>query len=582
MEIPKPEHPRPDFERGEWLNLNGKWQFEIDDSDNRMEEGLKTCEQFSRHITVPFPPESKLSGIRQTGFMNSIWYRREFRVPREWVGGRVLLRFGAVDYEAKVWVNGREVGQHRGGYTPFAFDVTEYITFDASNEVVVNALDDNRTQLQASGKQSSRLESFECFYTRVTGIWQTVWLELVPKTYIGSFKLIPIEDGSKIYVEVKVGGDREITNLRVTASLEGRAVVSSHRELPPHPATLCINAIDLRKWSPEDPILYDLTLEVSDMGERTDIVHSYFGIRRIGIKGNSIVLNDRKRFLRFVLDQGYYPDGIYTAPSDDALRRDIELSLEMGFDGARLHQKVFEPRFLYWADRLGYLVTGEYGDWGADLSNPVAREALLDEWVEVIERDLNHPSIIIWTPFNERVFRRNDRPIADFLRRMYKITKALDPTRPVIDTSGYVHVDTDIYDVHDYEQDPMTFESHYAKFGQTGSGQDLWINSREESTEYDGQPVMISEYGGTWWNPGQPSESKAWGYGEKPTTTEEFLTRYRSLTGSLLFNPHISAFCYTQLYDVEQEVNGLLSYNRQPKFDLREVKKINQEVAAIE
>jgi beta-galactosidase/beta-glucuronidase len=377
-------------------------------------------------------------------------------------------------------------------------------------------------------------------------------------------------------------GKRGSANFRVAAFLEGQTVTSSQARASSQPVTLCIEATGMRRWSPEDPILYDLTLELSDGHGATDVIHSYVGLREISIEGDGIVLNDRRRFLRLVLDQGYYPDGIYTAPSDEALRRDIELSMEMGFDGARLHQKVFEPRFLYWADRLGYLVTGEYGDWGADLSNPVAREALIDEWVEVMERDLNHPSIVIWTPFNERVFKGSDRPIADFLRRIYRMTKSLDPTRPVIDTSGYVHVATDIYDIHDYEQDPLIFRSHYDKFGQTGSTGDLWTNDPKESVAHAGQPVMISEYGGTWWNPAQPSDSKAWGYGLRPTTEGEFMARYRSLAESLLLNPRISAFCYTQLYDIEQEVNGLLSYDRRPKFDPSKIKGINRQAAAIE
>jgi beta-galactosidase/beta-glucuronidase len=582
MEIPRPEHPRPDFKREAWLNLNGRWQFEINSSGKRAEKGLKAGERFSQNIIVPFPPESTLSGIGRKSFMNSIWYRREFTVPGKWAGERVLLHFGAVDYEARAWVNGREVGHHRGGYTPFTCDVTGAISFDESNELVVNALDDNRTQLQASGKQSSRPESYGCLYTRVTGIWQTVWLESVPKAYISNFRLLPIEGGSRIYVEARAVGGREVADFRVTASLQGQTVASSRAKASSQRVALCIEAAGLKRWSPEDPTLYDLTLELSDSDEATDTVQSYLGIREVNIEGDVILLNDRRRFLRLVLDQGYYPDGIYTAPSDEALRRDIELAQEMGFDGARLHQKVFEPRYLYWADKLGYLVAGEYGDWGADLSNPVAREALIDEWAEVIERDFNHPSIVIWTPFNERSFESSNRPIADFLRRIYKMTRSLDPTRPVIDTSGYVHVATDIYDIHDYEQDPLIFRSHYEKFGLTGSDKDLWTNEPKESAAYTGQPVMISEYGGTWWNPQQPSDSKAWGYGLRPTTEGEFMARYRSLTESLLSNPRISAFCYTQLYDIEQEVNGLLSYDRRPKFNPREIEEINEQTAAME
>jgi beta-galactosidase/beta-glucuronidase len=582
MDIPRPEYPRPGLRREDWLNLNGEWQFEIDRPGNRIEEGPPSLKALSRKITVPFPPESKLSGICETDFMNHVWYGRNVRVPSEWAEKVVLLNFGAVDYEARVWVNGREVGHHRGGYTPFTCDVTDAVDLDGSNEVVVGVLDDPRTKLQASGKQSPRRESFGCYYTRVTGIWQTVWMEAVPRTYVANLRLWPIEDATRICVEVTVKGKQEPSNVRATISLNGRDIASYRTEASSYPATFSMDVADLKKWSPEDPILYDLELGLTAENGGVDLMSSYFGVRKIGIRGNAIMLNGAKRFLRLVLDQGYYPDGVYTAPSDDALREDIELSMELGFDGARLHQKVFEPRFLYWADRLGYLVTGEFADWGADLSNPLARECLLGEWLEAIERDFNHPSIILWTPFNEREFKRSDTAIADFLRRAVKVTRLLDPTRPVIDASGYVHVETDVYDIHDYEQQPSTFRSHYDRFARTGLGQDLWVNSREDSVGYDGQPVMVSEYGGTWWNPGQPSESNGWGYGSRPSTVSEFLERYRSLTESLLFNPNISALCYTQLYDIEQEMNGLLYYERRPKFDPKEIRGINRQRAAME
>jgi len=582
MEIPRPEHPRPDFKREKWLNLNGRWQFHIAPPKRGIRKVHKPPEEFSREITVPFPPESKLSGICETGFMNEVWYRRTFKIPRTWSGKTLLLHFGAVDYEAEVWVNGRKVGFHRGGYTPFSIDITGCASIGEKNEIVVAVSDDNRKGLQASGKQSARRKSFGCYYTRVTGIWQTVWLEAVPRTHIGHFRFVPSYDGSKIYVQLRLEGQRELAKAKVTFSLDESEVACSKKLLPSFHPTLSLETNGLKRWSPEEPVLYDVQLEALDKIDDIDVVNSYFGLRKVSVKGSYIVLNGKRKFLRLILDQGYYPDGIYTSPSDEALRRDIELAMEMGFDGARLHQKVFEPRFLYWADKLGYLVTGEYADWGSDLSNPFVREALLDEWIEVLERDFNHPSILIWTPFNERVFKRSDKDVMNFIRRVVKVTRLLDPTRPIIDSSGYVHVETDIFDIHDYEQDPVAFRSHYEKFGETGSGKDLWINFREESVEYSGQPVMVSEYGGTWWNPEHAKERKAWGYGKRPKTKEEFLARYKSLTESLLSNPRISAFCYTQLYDIEQEVNGLLSYDRRPKFDTGTIRKINTQVAAIE
>jgi hypothetical protein len=321
-----------------------------------------------------------------------------------------------------------------------------------------------------------------------------------------------------------------------------------------------------------------LQLEVAGQDGSSDQVRSYFGLRDISWH-DGLRINGKKLFMRLVLDQGYYPDGIYTAPSDEELKADIERSLALGFNGARLHQKVFEPRFLYWADRLGYLVWGEHGSWGLAIDKPEALQIFLPEWSEIVERDRNHPAVIGWCPLNETrpgVCHRGHKP--EFVRTVYGITKKLDPTRPVIDTSGYVHVDTDLYDVHDYDQDPVTFRQRYQDFIQGK----VFVNYPQEE-QYEGQPYWISEYGGIWWQPGAPAEDKkAWGYGKRPASEEEFIERYRGLTSALLENPEICGFCYTQLYDVEQEVNGLYTYGRQPKFPQAAIRRLNSQPAAYE
>ncbi len=328
-----------------------------------------------------------------------------------------------------------------------------------------------------------------------------------------------------------------------------------------------------RAWSPTDPFLYDLELRLLEGRRVVDRVESYFGLRKVHLAPPAICLNNRPVFQRLVLDQGYYPDGIYTAPSDEALRRDIEIAKAAGFNGARLHQKVFEPRFLYWADRLGYLVWGEFGDWGLDYSHPEALETMLPQWLEVLERDCNHPAIVGWCPFNET----NERQRPELLRLIHGATKAIDPTRPAIDTSGYVHVETDVDDCHDYQQDPELLASHFGAFAEGGPP---WRNS-EADASHQGQPFFVSEYGGIWWNPGQ-ADDKAWGYGERPGTEQEFLQRYRGLTEALLLHPRMCGFCYTQLYDIEQEVNGLYTYDRRAKFDPVVIRAINEQKAAIE
>ena len=582
MEVPRPEHPRPDFQRSGWINLNGPWQFEIDRERKGMEHGYTSGSNLTKRITIPFPPESRLSGVGERDFMESVWYRRKVKIPGEWRDSRTMLHFGAVDYESWAWVNGIPVGHHKGGYSSFEYDITTAVRETEEAEIVVRVLDDNRTGLQACGKQSTEPESYGCHYTRVTGIWQTVWLEKVPTTYISHFRVAPDPASGRAFIAVNLGGPPASGTLGVTVSRDGNEIAKSEVELGMPSTCLSVGIPGPNMWSPEDPQLYGMKLELSMRDGESDSVSSYFGIRSFELRGSKILLNGRPRFLRLVLDQGYYPDGIYTAPSDDALRNDILISKEMGFDGARLHQKVFEPRLLHWCDVLGYLVAGEYGDWGAEIENPSTHESIMNEWTEVVLRDINHPSIVIWTPFNERALGKAEGTVRDFLRDMVRLTRALDHTRPVIDTSGHMHVETDIYDIHDYEQDPKEFRSHYERFGQTGIPSDLRRPEGDESVPYQGQPFIVSEYGGTWWNPDAPADGRSWGYGERPASAEAFVERYRALTDVILSNPRASGFCYTQLCDVEQEVNGLLTYERRPKFSTKSIREVNSQRAAIE
>jgi len=572
LSIPRPEYPRPQMVRDNWLNLNGIWEFQVDAGLSGEERGLYQGGEFSQTINVPFCPESKLSGINYNDFLRCIWYRRKFHLPGNWRKMRIFLHFGAVDYEATVWVNGEKAGTHRGGYTPFSFEITPLLKKE-ENLVVVRARDDVRSHLQPSGKQSPKWESYGGMYTRTSGIWQTVWLEAVPSTFIQSFRLYPDLDRGKVSFRVNINGEVEglILNTKIFAS--GKKV--GEREIPARNwLFFSIKLSEIYPWQVDKPFLYDIEFSLKERGKCQDKVKSYFGLRKIEIQGKKVFLNNRPIFQRLVLDQGFYPEGIYTAPTMEALRQDIELSLSCGFNGARLHQKVFEPYFLYWADKRGYLVWEEYPNWGIDHSHPAALKIILKEWLEVIERDFNHPSIIGWCPFNETP--QNQDP--ELIQIIYRTTKSIDPTRPVIDTSGYHHIETDIYDCHNYEQDPEKFSSSFEAFKKGGQP---WRNDPENQSPYQGQPYFVSEYGGTWWNPHQKN-NKAWGYGKRPETEEEFLERYRRLTQALLFHPRISGFCYTQLYDIEQEVNGLYTYQRCPKFDLSIIKKINSQKAAIE
>ncbi len=576
MEIPRPEYPRPQCVRSQWLNLNGPWEFAFDPGRSGLARGLPNAERLEREILVPFCPESALSGLGDVDFHPGVWYRRSFTVPEDWQGGRILLHVGACDYEAVVWLNSQEVGRHRGGYTPFSCDLTPYLR-RGENVLVINAEDDTRSPWVPSGKQCPEYRSYGCFYTRTTGLWQTVWLEPVPETYIRSVRLTPNPEAGTVHIELALGGRPSRGNLLAQAWLDGRPVGSAQAPFAGGrvEATLRLEAV--LPWEPGRPTLYDLTLTLNTPAGRPDVVQSYFGLRSVALSERAILLNGRSLFQRLVLDQGYYPEGLYTAPSDEALRRDIEIALGLGFNGARLHQKVFEPRFLYWADRLGYLVWGEFPSWGLNLRDPKALEVFAPQWLEALERDYSHPALVGWCPFNET------QPDQDpeVVRTIYRLTKAVDGTRPVIDTSGYQHVETDIYDVHNYEQDVARFASFFAEFAQGG---EPFRNRPRLDALYQGQPYFVSEYGGIWWNPGQRDEA-GWGYGGvegRPKSEQEFLARYRGLTEALLFHPRMCAFCYTQLYDIEQEVNGLYTYDRRPKFDPALIRAINTQTAAIE
>lgn len=573
IDIPRPEYPRPQLERSDWLNLNGPYEFAFDPGQSGEAQGWTSGHAFPERILVPFPPESTLSGIGQTDFMPCVWYRRTFRLPEEWDKRRLLLHFGAVDYEATIWVNGTLAGSHRGGYSPFTLEITGLVG-PGENELVVRAVDDTRSPLQPSGKQSARYASYGCVYTRTTGIWQTVWLEPVSETFIRSPRLTPDLDGERIILQAHIDGPCHGLKLHAQALLGDLPVGGAEAPASGGNTTMVLRLKHTRPWSPHDPFLYDLDLRLERNGQIADRARGYVGLRKVHIDGLKIHLNNEPLFQRLVLDQGFYPDGIYTAPSDEALKRDVEISMGLGFNGARLHEKVFEPRFLYWADKLGYLVWGEYPNWGLDHSHPEALERMLPEWLEVLERDVNHPSIVGWCPFNETPASQNPW----LLRTIYRATKAADTTRPVIDTSGYHHVETDLYDCHNYEQDPDRFAAAYRPFAEGG---EAWRNDPDHHMPYRGQPYFVSEYGGIWWNPKQ-TDAKAWGYGTRPKSEEEFIARYRALTETLLFHPRMCAFCYTQLYDIEQEVNGLYTYDRRPKFDPEIFREINTQNAAIE
>lgn len=574
-EAPRPEHPRPDAFRESWMTLNGEWQFEIDEKGDGEARGLMSGQDLPSKITVPFCPESKLSGLGlgNSQYMTNLWYRRTFELPAAMKGKRILLHFGGVDYKSWVYVNGQLAGAHVGGNAAFALEVTTLLK-DGPNEVVVRAYDHLRGGLQPGGKQAYN-KSEGCVYTRTTGIWQTVWLEAVGSTYVESFSVVPDPASGRVLIEAAVNGFDPDLELKAEAFADGKRMGSDTASGAWRNRRLVLELKKKRLWEPGAPFLYDLTFTLTSHGKAVDVVKSYFGLRSVAIEGRRILINGKPVFQRTILDQGFYPDGIWTAPSDAELKADIERSMACGFNGARLHQKVFEPRFLYWADKLGYLVWGEFPNWGYNYK-PEGYAPYVTEWTEILLRDRNHPAIIGWCPFNET-------PVAsgEIQQVIWNVAKAVDPTRPVLETSGWSHTlaHPEVRDAHDYDGNPETLRKRWADYfaGAATPSMPPRYGHGKDSVKDCGVPFMISEFGGIGW-----ATEGGWGYGKGPQTVEEFFARYKGQCDAQLDNPNLFGFCYTQLTDVEQEHNGLYYYDRRPKFDLKRLHDITSRQAAYE
>lgn len=568
MIIPRSEHPNPQFERENWVNLNGEWEFELDRGVSGRDRKFYEREHLDSKIIVPFCPESVLSGIGNTDYLNCVWYLKRVKIKK--CNKRVILHFGAVDYESYIYVNHKEVYHNIGGYVGFDIDITDYVEMGKENIITVCAIDTHPNG-KASGKQSENYYSIECCYTRTTGIWQTVWLEYVEQSCIKSVKYYTSIEQKNVQIEVETVGSARLT---VKATYKGKEMGKISLKLQSGISRVTLPLAELHLWEAGHGRLYDLEFTYGK-----DKVKSYFGIRTTSFDNKHYLLNGKPFFLRTVLDQGFYKKGIYTAETEEELVRDIYLSLDAGFNGARLHQKVFEKRFLYHCDRLGYLVFGEAPNAHLDYSDMNQLAPFLLEWQREVNRDFNHPSIIGWCPLNETWDWDNRHQNDDFVRAMYYSTKAMDTTRPCIGTSGNYQVVSDIYDLHDYIQDVNEFENIYLaktqeemleNYDKNHSG----VSKYQKSTDYCNMALFLSEYGGISWD--IDGVEGGWGYGNAPKTEEEFFQRFEGLTMALINCPYVCGFCYTQLYDIEQEVNGLYTYERKPKFDIKKIKSIIQ------
>ncbi len=576
---PRPEHPQPQFQRAEWQNLNGHWEFEFDDSNLGLDEKwASTTKKFSRNITVPFCFESPASGIGDPSFHPWVWYRRTFVVPDAWKDQRVLLHFGAVDYRAIVWVNGRLAGSHEGGHTPFYFDITPLLQGGA-NTLTVRAEDPPEDRSIPRGKQYWEPSSRGIFYKRTTGIWQTVWLEPVSnKAHLESVRITPSNDGA-VRFEGRVAGREAGVQLRVIVR-SGQNLVAETMSTVQGGRVLAVAGVtNPRLWSPTSPNLYDVTFELGRGGEVLDRVQSYFGFRSVAAGAGRILLNDRPLYLKMVLDQGYWPESNLTPPSDEAIQYDIRMTKEMGFNGARKHQKLEDPRFLYWADKLGLLVSSEMAN--AYVFDEEYVDRFTREWIEAIARDYNHPSIIFWVPINESWGVPNLREARqqNHLKALYTLTRSLDATRLVIDNDGWEHTNmTDVFAVHNYARTGELLFGIYQDLGKPEAPVPFRGRAAlAPGYAYNGAPFVLSEFGGIAYIPtGQQVPKDAWGYAGVEKTPEAALARLRGLYEAIARLPAFAGLCYTQLTDVEQEVNGLLTYDRKPKFDAKLVREINE------
>lgn len=576
--IPRMEFPRPDFQRELWQSLNGQWEFCFDDSNELEKSGEYFSKAFDKEITVPFCCQSKSSGIGIEEDHPVVWYRKSFKPEGLSSEGRQLIKFGAVDHIAKVWLNGVYLGTHTGGYTPFEFDVTGLMDFSKENILVLKA-EDYPMSSTPRGKQTWTGEKFGCWYTPVTGIWQSVWLESVGTAYLKKLKITPdintltaqcelfVSTPLEVEAEVQVygqidGKDYDFGSCRVVCREGyGRAVIG-------------FEDFDLRReqlfWAPEHPRLIDVSVTVK--GETADKVTGYFGMRSIGRAGDTLLLNGNPYFQRLVLDQGYWTESILTPPSDEAIKEDIILTKKMGFNGARKHQKLEDPRYYYWADKLGLLVWGELPSAYAFNDNAILGSVHTLE--EFVERDYNHPSIVLWVPINESWGVRDILTSCkeqDYSRMLYYTLKTLDSTRFISINDGWEQTsETDICAIHDYSLFPDTakkYDNMEKILASYAEGRILFA----EGSEYKGQPVLLTEYGGIAF---AKENDDGWGYYGKVKDEEEFFQRLAPITDYLLHSGHFSGFCYTQLTDVMQEVNGLLGEDRKPKVSVERLASV--------
>jgi beta-galactosidase/beta-glucuronidase len=585
-DIPRPEYPRPQFVRKEWLNLNGEWEFAFDDANRGRDMGWHFGLGLEKRIVVPFPYQSEASGINDKSVHENVWYARNFEIPHEWRGQNVLLHFGAVDYRSILWINGQEVGHNQGGHVPFQFNISPYLSHE-TNRLTLR-VEDRQNPRQPRGKQSTTGHPHDIDYYCTTGIWQTVWLEPVPPIRIEDIKINTSARESLIEINVLLHAPAARWRLEAEALEGGMVVARTQEETTAATAQLRLEIPEAKLWSPASPHLYDLRIRLSDGDHLLDEVISYTGLRDVELREGRVWLNGKQTFLAMVLDQGYWPESYLAAPSDEALRSDVEWTKRFGFNGARKHQKIEDPRWLYWCDRLGLLVWEEMPN--AREWSSMAEERLSAEWKRAVQRDYNHPCIISWVPVNESMgfpkLRQSHPGQYAFLERMVAATRQLDPKRPVVDNDGWEHTDiTDICAIHDYTPTAALMRERYQDAASGGAlPAHVWIGNKPLfvlGSRYRGQPIILSEVGGFLMIPPDiPPEKRdmLYKFYGSVHTSDELLAKYRDLMEGIASLRFIAGFCYTQLTDIEQEINGLITYDRRPKVEPELIAEIHRKL----
>lgn len=583
------EYPQPQFEREHWQNLNGQWDFDFDDEDKGQRAQWYKEHDWTREIQVPFAYQSHLSGIEDTAGHPVVWYQRSFESTAR-SNEDVLLHFGAVDYTADIWLDGQYIGHHQGGHTAFTFDVSPFVTAEKQQHTLtVRAWDPVYDEEITRGKQNWVGQSVAIWYTNTTGIWQTVWLEYVPNVSLDTVQYFPDITAGTVTIKGRIRNFVKGAKVTATVTFEGEPV-NEITVTPTNDAfVLTVDVFnnqilrsgyhnDGRLWSPEHPHLFDVDFTTTT-ADTQDQVKSYFGMREVRTESGMIFLNNRPYYQRMALDQGYWPDGLLTAPNDEAFKKDIQLAKDMGLNGVRLHQKVEDPRFLYWADQLGLICWGECAS--APVFSSRSESALYGEWQEIIDRDFNHPAIITWVPLNESWGVRSihdDRQEQHFSQALYHLIHSLDPTRLVQSNDGWEQTETDICAIHNYNHGASADSEQYAYFRDTLSNWQKLISQPPGSFDifakgfhYSGQPILLTEFGGIGYN--KDDAQAGWGYTGASSDTE-FLDELKCILSAVAASKSLNGYCYTQLYDTEQEVNGLATYDREPKVPAEKIRKI--------